>query len=111
MPGPCEAPVITNVTKDGMTVSWKEPADDGKSPILGYVLEKKETKEMKWTKVNRKPLTERTLEVTGLTEGVEYDFRVTAVNIAGLGKPSEPSASTTAQNPISKSQTSVHMIT
>lgn len=96
--------MITNVSKDRMTVSWKEPADDGKSTILGYMLEKKEAKQMNWTKLNRKPMTERSLEVTGLTEGVEYEFRVIAVNIAGLGKPSEPSASTTAQNPISESQ-------
>lgn len=86
-----------------MTVSWKEPADDGKSTILGYMLEKKESKEINWTKVNRKPMTERSLDVTGLTEGVEYEFRVIAVNVAGLSKPSEPSAGTTAQNPISES--------
>lgn len=103
VPGPCEAPVITNVTKDHMTVSWKEPDDDGKSTILGYMLEKKESKDINWTKLNRKPITERTLDVTGLTEGAEYEFRVIAVNVAGLGKPSEPSAGTTAQNPISES--------
>lgn len=103
VPGPCEPPVITNVTKDQMTVSWKEPSDDGKSTILGYMLEKKVAKEINWTKLNRKPLTERTLDVTGLTEGTEYEFRVTAVNVAGPGKPSEPSAGTYAQNPISES--------
>lgn len=103
VPGPCEAPVITNVTKERMTVSWKEPADDGKSTILGFMLEKKETKGINWSKVNRKPMTERTLDVTGLTEGAEYEFRVIAVNVAGLGKPSEPSAGITAQNPISES--------
>ena len=95
--------MITNVTRDCMTVSWKEPADDGLSPILGFVLEKKETKELNWTKVTRKPITERSLEITGLTEGAEYSFRVSAINQAGLGKRSEPSAGTTAQNPISKS--------
>lgn len=84
-------------------MSWKEPTDDGKSTILGYMLEKKETKEMNWTKVNRKPMSERTLDVTGLTEGVEYEFRVSALNVAGLGKPSEPSAGSTARNPISES--------
>lgn len=110
VPGPCEAPVITNVTKDKMTVSWKEPVDDGKSTILGYIVEKKETKEMKWTKINKKTLTERSLEVTGLTEGIEYEFRVIAVNMAGLGKPSEPSEGTTAQDPISKFQTPIHII-
>lgn len=95
--------MITNVTKDRVTVSWKEPADDGKSTILGYLLENKETKEVNWTKLTRKPMTERSLDVTGLTEGAEYEFRVSAVNVAGVGKPSEPSAGTTAQNPISES--------
>uniref|UniRef100_A0A3Q2DID6 Titin n=1 Tax=Cyprinodon variegatus TaxID=28743 RepID=A0A3Q2DID6_CYPVA len=100
---------LLDVTKNSVSLVWTRPKNDGGSKIIGYYVEA--MREMKWNKVNRKPLTERTLEVTGLTEGVEYDFRVTAVNIAGLGKPSEPSASTTAQNPISKSQTSVHMIT
>lgn len=95
--------MITNVTKEQMTVSWKEPADDGKSTILGYMLEKKETKDLNWTRVHRKPTTERSLIVTGLTEGAEYEFRVIAVNVAGLGKPSEPTIGTIAQNPISES--------
>lgn len=85
-----------------MTVSWKEPSDDGKSPITGFILERKTTKEMKWTKLNRKPLTERSLEVTGLTEGIEYEYRVSAVNIAGPGKPSEPSVGVSALDPLCK---------
>ena len=86
-----------------MTVSWKEPADDGNSPVLGYVLEKKESKEMQWIKLNRKPIMERMLEVSGLSEGTEYDFRVIALNLAGPGTPSEPSTSTYALDPISES--------
>lgn len=87
-----------------MTVSWKEPSDDGKSPILGYMVEKRETKEISWTKLNRKPLLERTLEVGGLSEGVQYEFRVIAVNKAGLGKPSEPSTAASALDPLCEYQ-------
>ena len=39
------------------------------------------------------------MKVTGLTDGCEYEFRVIAENIAGLGQPSQASKPATAQDP------------
>lgn len=85
-----------------MTVTWKAPANDGKATILGYMVEKRETQDLNWAKVNRRPVIDRTIKAGGLTEGTEYEFRVIALNKAGLGKPSDPSSCVLAVDPVCK---------
>lgn len=40
--------------------------------------------------------------VKDVTEGAEYEFRVSAINESGAGDPSPPSAMVCAKNPNSK---------
>lgn len=90
-PGPPSKPEVEKVDGHSATVTWRRPAEDGGSDIIGYCVEKKERKGMRWLRASKKLIAELSYEVTGLTEGIEYEFRVLAENRAGFGEPSEPS--------------------
>ena len=81
-------PDISNVKLTSLKLSWNAPENDGGSPITDYIIEKKDKFSSRWTKVNISTIQETSFTVTGLQEGEECDFRVTAENKAGLGKPS-----------------------
>lgn len=90
-PGPPSTPEVTAITKDSMVVTWCRPVDNGGAEIDGYILEKRDKDGMRWTKCNKKRLTDLRFRVTGLTDGHFYEFRVSAENAAGVGESSEPS--------------------
>uniref|UniRef100_A0A4W5NRA0 Fibronectin type-III domain-containing protein n=1 Tax=Hucho hucho TaxID=62062 RepID=A0A4W5NRA0_9TELE len=105
VPGQVEKPKVEDVTLESMVIIWDEPKYDGGSPVSGYWLERKETTAKRWTKVNRTPIRVMPLgqeyEITGLQEGAIYQFRVTAINAAGMGLPSVPSDPVLSRDPIS----------
>ncbi|XP_038155812.1 titin-like [Cyprinodon tularosa] len=92
-PGPPINIHVVQASKSVMIVAWDKPDSDGGSPIIGYHIENKDQSSILWTKVNRSPVTENQYKVTNVEEGLIYEFRVCAENLAGVGpcgKPSEP---------------------
>ena len=87
--GPPSAPTgplnIVGVTKGGVTLSWKPAENDGGSPLTGYVLERRQSTQIIWTKVAKIFPNMLTYEVTGLKEDADYYFRVSAKNKHGVG--------------------------
>eukprot|EP00061_Rhincodon_typus_P018657 g47915.t1 len=98
-PGPPGTPFITNITKDSMVVQWNEPVNDGGSRVLGYHLERKERNSILWMKLNKTIISDTKLKSTNLEEGIEYEYRVYAENIVGIGKPSKVSECVAARDP------------
>lgn len=78
------------------SLSWTAPASNGGTGILDYVVEYATDPAGSWTAFTDGVSTGTTAIVTGLTNGTEYFFRVSAVNGIGTGAASNVSAATPA---------------
>lgn len=95
--------VVSDVTADSVQLKWDKPEDDGGEPIDHYVVERMDTDTGRWVPVCTSKTPET--EVTGLTEGKEYQFRVKAVNAEGESEPLTTEIPTLAKNPYSAADT------
>ena len=85
-----DMPRVEKIVKNGVTLSWKKPLNDGGSKIKGYLIEKKPKDGKEWEIVNSLPVVDTTYNVQNLIEGNEYEFRIIAVNDIGESAPSRP---------------------
>lgn len=97
-PAKPEGPLkVSDVTKNGCKLKWDKPKDDGGKPITGYAVEKLDKATGRWVPVGRTNDTE--MDIKGLQEGHEYDFRVKALNEEGESEPLDTDKSIIAKNP------------
>ena len=85
-----------------MTISWKPPADDGGSPLTGYIIEMKEANRQYWSVVNKVAASITSYSIQELRQNAEYDFRITAVNKIGHSDPLTSEVATMAKSSFSK---------
>lgn len=98
VPGVPEGPLkISDIHKEGCTLDWKPPLDNGGSEVLHYVVEKMDTSRGTWQAVDE--FTDCHAKVTKLQPGKEYKFRIKAVNLQGESKPLTSDRDIVAKNP------------
>ncbi|XP_024916049.1 contactin-3 isoform X2 [Cynoglossus semilaevis] len=102
-PGPPDKVSVEEITDSTAQLSWSPGRDNG-SPIIGYIIQARTPFTVGWQAVDTVPEVINgnmlTATVSGLNAWVEYEFRVVARNIVGLGEPSPPSAKTRTEDTI-----------
>ena len=82
-----------------MGLSWAAPASNGGAAITDYLVEYKLASEpTTWTTFADGTSTSTSTTVTGLTNGLSYNFRVSAINSVGTGAASSTATATPALN-------------
>uniref|UniRef100_A0A3B3Q8E3 Titin n=1 Tax=Paramormyrops kingsleyae TaxID=1676925 RepID=A0A3B3Q8E3_9TELE len=94
-----EKGLAQDITETAVTIQWEAPLSDGGSPIIGYIIERREMTG-KWIRLNKTPVLDTRYRASGLFEGNTYEFRVFAENIAGISEPSPVSDPVKTTRPI-----------
>ncbi|KAM8914639.1 immunoglobulin-like and fibronectin type III domain-containing protein 1.1 isoform 2-T2 [Spinachia spinachia] len=100
-PGPPSTPKVVTAFKDCINLSWSPPSETGGTNILGYNLEKRKKGSNLWGTVNPpdEMIKGKGCGVKDVVEGMEYEFRVSAINNSGAGEFSTPSEFVFARDP------------
>jgi len=88
---------VTNLTSYGYNkqtlLGWTVP-NNGGAPISDYLIEYKVSSSSTWSVYNHSAITTSKAIVRGLSNGIEYNFRVSAINSGGPGIASEITTAT-----------------
>uniref|UniRef100_A0AAY4BH32 Myomesin 3 n=1 Tax=Denticeps clupeoides TaxID=299321 RepID=A0AAY4BH32_9TELE len=81
---------VSDVNKGYVSLRWQPPSADGASAVEGYYIERCDIGVSEWVRCNQDVQRMCCYPVMGLMENTIYQFRVCAVNQAGVGRPSRP---------------------
>lgn len=86
-------PEVTDFSEKHAVLKFKPPKDNGGAPVTHYIIEAKDKNmpSLGWKEVAVTDTPEPTATIDGLKEGSTLEFRVRAVNAAGIGEPSDAS--------------------
>ena len=98
-PGPPSAPEGSEVTKESCTLTWKEPEENGGTPVTGYFIERCTADSTRWLRITKEHVEGTTYDTKDLVEGTKYKFRVVAINKVGEGPPGPESVPILAKDP------------
>lgn len=97
-----------------LSLSWTQPAFDGRSSVINYVIEFSSNNGESWTElpnnlytIDRAISTATLATVVGLSPLVSYQFRIAAQNGVGVGDFSIPSSGMTPGSQVPKRPTSL----
>jgi len=85
-PGAPRSLRVKDYWTDYITVMWDSPEFDGGSPLTNYIIEKRDVSRPTWLKAGSVDADCTQFKATNLFEGVDYSFRVYAVNKVGPSK-------------------------
>lgn len=97
VPGKPGKPELVDSDRDHIKIKWTAPISNGGSPIVGYDVERRDRATGRWVKINKEPCRNTEYYDDRVQDGHQYEYRVSAVNAAGPGKPSEASNVFTAK--------------
>ena len=104
LPAPPYGLEFTDIQRSSVAVSWSRPAYNGGAAVSGYEVEVREGDMGQWRPLASCGSHSLTHKVTGLTEGRDYYFRVTAANVAGQSKPAVSYRPVIPTKPLGESQ-------
>ncbi|KAM6041185.1 contactin-2 isoform 1-T2 [Theristicus caerulescens] len=94
-PGPPGGVVVRDISDSTIQLSWSRGFDNH-SPIARYIVEARTLLSNKWKQMRTNPVNiegnAETAQVVNLIPWMDYEFRVLASNILGVGEPSLPSS-------------------